>query len=71
VSPPLAEHFETLAERLRARGLQAAAFVASAVWAPGRGVDRGFDTYSLGEPSHCVREPRLRRRAGAVVDAGP
>jgi arylsulfatase A-like enzyme len=36
--------------------------------APGRGVDQGFDLYSLGRPSRCGGEPRIRRRAGEVVD---
>ncbi len=66
-SAPLAPEFTTLAEALRARGLRTAAFVASVVLAPGRGLDQGFDLYSAGDPSRCAGAPR-RRRAGEVVD---
>jgi arylsulfatase A-like enzyme len=38
-SPPLPAEFTTLAEILRARGLQTAAFVASVVVGPGRGLE--------------------------------
>jgi len=43
VDAPLAAGFRTLAEALNASGLTTAAFVASAVLAPGRGLDQGFD----------------------------
>lgn len=65
---PLSNEFTTLAEVLRARGLSTAAFVASAVLAPGRGIDQGFDVYSGGDPARCSGAPPTRRRAGEVVD---
>src|SRR5688500_4691973 len=65
---PLADQFVTLAELLRAGGLKTAAFVASAVVAPGRGLDQGFDLYTSGTALTCLEAPPVRRRAGAVVD---
>lgn len=64
---PLGREFTTLAELLRAQGLETAAFVASAVLAPGRGVEQGFDLYSAGTAGRCPGIP-TRRRAGEVVD---
>ena len=68
VSPPLSNEFNTLAEVLRQRQLKTAAFVASAILAPRRGLEQGFDFYSEGEPQRCSNAPPLRRRAGEVVD---
>lgn len=65
---PLSNEFTTLAEVMRERGLRTAAFVASAVVAPGRGLDQGFDLYSPGQPVRCSGAPPIRRRAGEVVD---
>ncbi|MCA1650579.1 MAG: sulfatase-like hydrolase/transferase, partial [Acidobacteria bacterium] len=48
--------------------LRTAAFVASAVLAPRRGLEQGFEQYSAGEPARCSGAPPTRRRAGAVVD---
>ena len=67
-SVPLATGFTTLAEALRARGLRTAAFVASAVVAPGRGLEQGFDLYSSGRETAGCGGPPPRRRAGEVVD---
>jgi arylsulfatase A-like enzyme len=64
---PLSNDFTTLAESLRKRGLRTAAFVASAVLAPGRGLEQGFDLYSAGAAGRCPGIP-TRRRAGEVVD---
>ena len=64
---PLSNEFTTLAELLRAHGLSTAAFVASSVVAPGRGLEQGFDRYSLGESNRCPGMP-VRRRANEVVD---
>ena len=68
VSPRLANEFTTLAEVLRHRQLRTAAFIASAILAPGRGLEQGFDVYSDGAPQRCSNAPPLRRRAGEVVD---
>ena len=65
---PLSGEFTTLAEVLRERRMTTAAFVASSVLAPGRGLEQGFDLYSAGEPARCSGAPPARRRAGAVVD---
>jgi arylsulfatase A-like enzyme len=65
---PLSNEFTTLAEVLRARGLRTAAFVASAVLAPDRGMDQGFDVYSGGGPTRCSGVPAARRRGAEVVD---
>ncbi len=64
---PLAAGFRTLAEVLGERGLATGAFVASAVLAPGRGLNQGFGTYSLAAPS-CSGSARARRSANQVVD---
>ena len=80
---PLGSEFTTLAEFLRAQGLETAAFVASAVLAPGRGVEQGFGLYSGGDPARCASgrpsdppsgRPGCRRRAvmvGASRWSGP
>ena len=65
---PLSNEFTTLAEVLRERRLRTAAFVASAVLSPRRGLEQGFDLYSAGEPARCSGAPPARRRAGEVVD---
>jgi choline-sulfatase len=65
---PLSDEFTTLAEVLRGRRLRTAAFVASSVLAPHRGLEQGFDLYSAGEPARCSGAPPARRRAGEVVD---
>lgn len=65
---PLANEFTTLAEVLRGRHLRTAAFVASSVLAPRRGLDQGFDLYSAGKPERCSDAPPARRRAAEVVD---
>ena len=59
---PLSHEFTTLAEVLRERRLRTAAFVASSVLAPRRGLDQGFDLYSAGEPVRCSGAPPGRRR---------
>jgi hypothetical protein len=64
---PLAAGFETLAEVLASQGLVSAAFVSSAVLAPGRGLEQGFETYSLGKQG-CPGASRTRRAADEVVD---
>ena len=64
---PLAAEFETLAEALASRGLVSAAFVSSAVLASGRGLEQGFNTYSLGK-QECPGSSRARRPADEVVD---
>ena len=63
---PLSPEFTTLAEALRGRGLETAAFVASAVIAPERGLGQGFDLYVAPDPAG--RNRHGRRRAGDVVD---
>jgi choline-sulfatase len=65
---PLSGEFTTLAEVLRGRGMRTAAFVASSVLAPRRGLEQGFDLYSGGTPALCAGGPPARRRAGEVVD---
>jgi arylsulfatase A-like enzyme len=65
---PLSNEFTTLAELLRERRLGTAAFVASSVLAPRRGLEQGFDLYSAGEPARCSGAPPARRRAAEVVD---
>jgi arylsulfatase A-like enzyme len=65
---PLGAEFRTLAEILGERGLATGAFVASAVLAPGRGLDQGFGTYSLAADASCPDSPRARRPANQVVD---
>jgi choline-sulfatase len=67
-SAPLSNEFTTLAELLRERRLRTAAFVASSVLAPRRGLEQGFDLYSAGEPARCSGALPARRRAGEVVD---
>jgi choline-sulfatase len=64
---PLSADFQTLAEILGARGLTTGAFVASAVLAPRRGLDQGFETYSTGASPACQGSPRTRRPADDVV----
>lgn len=65
---PLSKEFTTLAEVLHERGLRTAAFVASSVLAPRRGLEQGFDRYSVGEPARCSGATPARRRAAQVVD---
>jgi arylsulfatase A-like enzyme len=65
---PLSDELTTLAEVLRQRGLRTAAFVASSVLAPRRGLEQGFDLYSAGVPARCSSAPPAHRRAGEVVD---
>jgi arylsulfatase A-like enzyme len=48
--------------------LKTAAFVASAVLAPRRGLEQGFDVYSGGTSARCSGALPARRRAGEVVD---
>jgi arylsulfatase A-like enzyme len=61
---PLAASRTTLAEVLGAAGFRTAAFVASAVLAPDRGLAQGFDTYG----SVDLAAGRFQRPAGEVVD---
>jgi arylsulfatase A-like enzyme len=63
---PLSGQFTTLAETLHQRGVRTGAFVASAVLASGRGLEQGFDVYSLGA-NRCPGVPS-RRRGSEVVD---
>jgi choline-sulfatase len=65
---PLSDEFTTLAEMLREQRLNTAAFVASSVLAPRRGLGQGFDVYSAGAFGRCGQGPPARRRADAVVD---
>jgi arylsulfatase A-like enzyme len=65
---PLAPEFTTMAEVLRERGLATAAFVASGVLAPGRGLDQGFMVYDEAVSRGCAGAPRARRPANEVVD---
>jgi choline-sulfatase len=65
---PLSGELTTLAEVLRRRGLRTAAFVASSVLAPRRGLEQGFESYSAGEPVRCSGAPPARRRAADVID---
>jgi arylsulfatase A-like enzyme len=64
---PLDRAFETLAESMRAHGLRTAAFVASSVLAADRGLDQGFQSYSLGSTEPCQGR-RARRSADVVTD---
>jgi choline-sulfatase len=64
---PLAPAFVTLAETMRDHGRRTGAFVASAVLAPERGLDQGFQHYSLGPIESC-RGDRARRSADAVTN---
>ena len=67
---PLSNEFTTLAEALHERRLRTAAFVASSVLAPRRGLEQGFDLYSTGEAVQCSGAVAARRRAAEVVDEG-
>ena len=65
--PPLGTAHTTLAEVLRAQGFRTAAFVASTVLDPERGLAQGFDTYS-GVPLEGARVGGVhQRRAPDVV----
>lgn len=68
--PALAAEQTTLSERLRARGFQTGAFVASVVLDPERGLSQGFDHYSAvprgPRPGGSFAAPR--RPADQVVD---
>jgi arylsulfatase A-like enzyme len=64
----VAPAFRTLAEVLSGHGLATAAFVASSVLAPERGLDQGFATYSTGQSARCPGSARARRPADAVMD---
>ena len=63
---PLAADHRTLAELLRARGFQTAAFVGAAVLQATTGLARGFDVYRDGVTENS-QTPRARRRADEVV----
>jgi len=65
---PLASEHTTLAELLRARGFQTAAFVGSTVLQSTRGLARGFDVYRDGITEDPWRRRRLRRPGNEVVD---
>jgi arylsulfatase A-like enzyme len=64
--PPLDRRRGTLAEMLRTKGYQTAAFIGSDVLRADRGVARGFDLYIDGQRDSS--EILLRRSAAAVVD---
>ena len=66
--PPLDVSHTTLAEVLASRGFRAAAFVASAVLAPDRGLAQGFETYDGASPTEPRTTDAAQRRADAVVD---
>jgi arylsulfatase A-like enzyme len=63
---PLAAGHTTLAEALRAHGFRTAAFVASSVLAPERGLAQGFDRYVAVDATEV--EPAPQRRADQVID---
>jgi arylsulfatase A-like enzyme len=65
---PVPDGSTTLAEVLGGRGLATGAFVASAVLAPGRGLDQGFAVYNAAAPPACAGPARARRTADEVVD---
>lgn len=65
---PVGRDARTLAELFSERGFQTGAVVASAVLAPGRGLDQGFATYDMAGWDGC-RPASARRNAGQVVDA--
>jgi choline-sulfatase len=65
---PLGRDHATLAELLRARGFQTAAFVGSVVLQSTRGLARGFDVYHDGVTEDPWQRRRLRRPANEVVD---
>jgi arylsulfatase A-like enzyme len=67
VDTPLAPEFTTMAEVLKDRGLATAAFVASGVLGPMRGLDQGFGVYNDASSSGCVKSVS-RRPANEVVD---
>ena len=64
----LSAHHQTLAEILRGRGFHTAAFVASVVLGPGRGLDAGFDVYEAGLTKGRRVAGGLQRPADHVVD---
>jgi choline-sulfatase len=65
---PLSNEFTTLAEVLRGRRLKTAAFVASSVLGPRRGLEQGFEVYRGAERTRCAGGPPAHRRASEVVD---
>ena len=65
---PLDRSTPVLAEVLRQRGFQTAAFVGSFVLARDRGLARGFDLYRDVEGTDAHGERRRRRPANEVVD---
>jgi arylsulfatase A-like enzyme len=65
----LASEHQTLAEILKGRGFDTAAFVGSAVLSAGRGLEAGFDVYRDGITSGPPAAGRgLQRHADQVVD---
>ena len=58
----------TLAEILKRRGMQTAAFVGSIVVGQDRGLSQGFDTYSAPVPARTGFREGMRRQGQVVVD---
>ena len=67
--PPLDAQFDTLAEVLRGGGYQTAAFVASAVLDPDRGLAQGFDRYGNTGLNEFGRTRSQRRGDEVMSDA--
>jgi choline-sulfatase len=65
---PLADRHVTLAEALRSRGFQTAAFVGSAVLDADRGLAQGFETYGDVQPGIESTQYGRQRRAVSVMD---
>ena len=65
---PLAARHVTLAEVLRGRGFQTAAFTAAAVLASDRGLARGFQVYHDGRSPDRWSPRRMRRPGSEVLD---
>jgi arylsulfatase A-like enzyme len=66
--PPLAEAYETLAERLLSRGYRTGAFIGSVVLARDRGLAQGFQTYVDVPPPPRRLRTAPQRQADAVID---
>ena len=65
----LAPHHDTLAELIRRRGFQTAAFVSSAILHADRGLAAGFETYDDRRATSRALAANLQRPANQTVDA--
>jgi len=65
--PPLSPSMTTMAEILATRGYRTAAFVASAVLDPDRGLSQGFDVYHPAPAAEGARANRRERRGDQVM----